>query len=166
MNSQLTNILPPKCSIRILLYLFVLFTLSLSGCAHVSEDLPTAIYRGYAGPDIAADKLATLGMGKTDWVRIDNAFEVKRSEYGTIQLEPGLHRVKMAATFYGSVMRVPGGSIQMVSSSFSVPFEAGRTYKCQVARSYGIRIDYFFWIEDAKTGELIAGKKLPSWKEQ
>lgn len=163
MNSSIINSLTDSRYIRIPYYLFFLVSFSLSSCS----DLPKEIYRGYTGRDVVEEKLAILEIGeshKIKMVMVDSNIFVDTAEYSAIKLQPGLHQIQIAATFGGSIMMFPGGIIHRISPAFRAPLEAGRTYICRAARSFGLEIDFFFWIEDAKTGELIAGRKIPSWK--
>jgi hypothetical protein len=139
-----------------LMTMIVLLAAVLSACATG----PEPVYKLYPGPVRAAEELTVLRFG--DYVRevtIDG-LHVDRSDYSVVELEPGLHQLGFSATFPVSVM-VNSAMWDGAEALHEVDLQAGRTYEMSAARTTGHGYSMFLWLEDAATGQVVAGVRKP-----
>jgi hypothetical protein len=129
----------------------------LQGCASTAGDYHS--YKLYAGPERPIAELAILDIADVHAVTVDG-LQVTRWDYGTVQLLPGTHTLLIEKGYGFSVMVEPSmhGTFE---NSLEVEVEAGRTYKVISDRTYGHGYRVYFWVEDAASGDLIAGVKKP-----
>ena len=127
----------------------------LAGCGTLS----TEVYRGYSGPDLADDALATVELGSSEWVEIDDV-RVKHTEYGSLKLLPGSHHILWGMTF-GVSFLVDWRMYVPYEQSATVMLEAGHTYILLGDRTTGPGYRVYLWIEEPATGDVLYGSKGP-----
>ena len=128
-----------------------------AGCATSSGK--EHAYKLYPGPERPVAELATLDISGVDSVTIDK-LHVKRWDYETVLVLPGRHEVVTGKGFGFSVMVEPAmyGEFER---SLEVDLEAGKVYRVKGDRTHGQGYRVYLWIEDAESGEVIAGEKIP-----
>ena len=131
----------------------VLLVGSLVGCG----TLTTEVFRGYSGPDLADDALATVELGGAEWVEIGD-IGFRRGEYGSVKLLPGSHRIEWGVTFAVSFLIDPRMYVPAERSA-TVMLEAGHSYRLGADRTTGPGYRIYFWIEEPATGEVVWGSK-------
>ena len=138
--------------------LILLFVLLLSGCVVPTPD----VYKGYPGQARQAAEISIV-RGKSARLHEVDGESLKhpdpRKYYHEAHLLPGLHTVTLIREFSVSVLLVSKGWIT-ASKSFLVIMEAGHVYELHADRTTGPGFRVYLWIEDATTGELVAGQKL------
>ena len=134
---------------------FILASILIAACAfQVSHT-----YKLYSGPERSAEEIATLDLSGVDVITVDG-LNVKRMDYARVQLFPGEHRITSAKEFGFSVLVEPSmhGRFERI---LEVNLEAGKVYKVIGDRTTGHGYQIFFWIEEANSGEVVAGEKKP-----
>jgi hypothetical protein len=108
----------------------------------------------------ADEELATIEFGRRVYaVRIDG-FEVSSADYGRVNLLPGNHQVSWDAEFGVSVLVNPSGW-DTTEVDLTVNLLAGHAYTVNADRTTGPGYRMYLWMEDASSGEVIAGTKKP-----
>lgn len=79
--------------------------------------------------------------------------------YNEAHLAPGSHRIEAIRRFAVSMLIVPKGYVD-ASARLTLKMERGQVYDLHAGRTIGRNFRVFFWIEDAKTGEVVVGTKL------
>ncbi len=140
------------------LALCVVVAVTLVGCAVGTPD----IYKGYPGQARQAAEISIV-RGKSAGLHEVDGESLKHPDpskyYHEAHLLPGAHTVTLIRDFSVSILLVPGGRIT-ASKSFLVIMEAGHVYELHADRTTGPGFRVYLWIEDARTGELVAGQKL------
>ena len=130
-----------------------------AGCAGQIPD----VYHGYPGEVRPDTELAIVRGVSAVLVKVDgkplNPHPDPNKYYHEARLLPGQHTLTLYSYFMVSIFIVPKGSIE-VTSSFSLDLEAGHVYELHGDRTTGAGFRVFMWIEDASTGEVIAGERL------
>jgi hypothetical protein len=126
------------------------------GCAST----PKGTYRAYTGEELSDSSLALLDIGRTASIQIDGMYYIEGSEYSTVKLMPGSHRIEWTNLFGVSVM-VDSRGIVAFDLKETIILQAGHLYKLRADRTYGHGYRVYMWIEDTNTGSLIAGNKMP-----
>jgi len=129
----------------------------LTGCAPGPTQ---GIYRAYFGAEPDERQLATIDMGAAYEAIIDDMYYVSRSEYGTVKLIAGVHKIKWATVFGVSVMVESRGYAAFGIIS-KVNFESGHVYKLCADRTTGHGYKVYSWIEDITTEKIVFGEKKP-----
>lgn len=129
----------------------------VAGCATSSSESHS--YKLYPGPERPAAELASLDISNVHAVNVDG-LQVRSQDYGTVLLLPGRHTLDIEKGYAFSVMVEPSmqGSFE---HKLDVDLTAGGTYKVKSDRTYGQGYRVFFWIEDAASGDVVAGVKKP-----
>jgi hypothetical protein len=141
-------------NVALVIILFICTT--LGACATTSDQ----VYKLYSGPEKDDAELATLQFGsRVHELRIDG-MSVRRSDYGSIKIAPGRHKIQFGAEFGVSVMVNPDG-FDSVQSTEYVDLEAGHTYSVEFNRSYGHGYQTYLWVQDLESGENVAGARKP-----
>ena len=129
-------------------------SLLLSGC------FGHALVKGYDGPDVEVQDLATIEINGNCYLEVDGA-EVELPKLGLsdvhVQIKPGIRDIgwTLDPFFWGFNFETGG--------TFNV--EAGRIYKVQLRwleRSWTEAKDHATWLEDSETKEVMVGRK-PDW---
>lgn len=111
------------------------------------------------------DKTAILdwsGWNSGDVLEIDGN---KQTNQNHAELSPGKHTVRYGGRIGTSFLLNPKMS-DSYEYSATIDMLAGHTYKVVHERSYGYgNYKDYFWIEDADTGEIVAGY-LPEYKRE
>ncbi len=154
MKCQTTQVSRGAARVGIALLLFM----AVSGCTLTAA---REIYIGYPGPIRPDEEVATLLLKEADWVMIDRDGIHLSKFYAQIKLLPGEHHLEWSETFVVSVLVNPEMEDSAVWGE-TVTLEANHTYLVRGNRSTGPGYQMFLWIEDAGTGEIIAGRKKPS----
>ena len=143
----------PRVGLASMLTLFFILT----GCAPGSMQ---GVYRAYFGAEPDERQLATIDMGAAYEAIIDDMYYVSRSEYGTVKLIAGVHKIKWATVFGVSVMVESRGYAAFGIIS-KVNFESGHVYKLCADRTTGHGYKVYSWIEDITTQKIVFGEKKP-----
>ena len=114
---------------------------------HADPDAPFAIVR-----------TVSAAFHRLDGRRLEHPDPNKY--YDEAHLPPGSHDVSLTAWFSVSMYLVPKGYIEPVSSTFTVDLKADHVYELHADRTTGPGFRVYFWIEDATTGDVVAGTKL------
>ena len=109
------------------------------------------VYKTWTGPDRATMSVVTLKLGPGVKNVTLRERELRRSEYGSIQLAPGTY------TLYERDEAAIGFTIRPLVIDAAVAraegeLVLGHTYTLHAGKSDGERA---LWIEDARTGELF-----------
>ncbi len=131
-----------------------LVSLLVSGC------FDHAMVKGYAGPDMEVQELATIEINGNCYLEVDGA-AVELPKLGLndvhVQFRPGIRDIgwTLDPFFWGFDFSM-GGTFKA---------EAGRTYKVQLRwleKSLTEAEDHATWLEDMETKEVVVGRK-PEW---
>jgi len=134
-----------------LAFTFISFGFLVS-CA-TSSDQVYKLYPGKIRPD---SEVATLKFGPRVHEFIIDGMKVRRSDYGEIKINEGRHEISWGAEFMVSVM-VNASGWDETSATKMVEFVAGHSYTVNADRTTGHGYQMYLWIEDAETGEVVAG---------
>ncbi len=93
------------------------------------------------------------------YAKIDG-FKVERADYQQVLLLPGKHEIRWGKWFAISVMVDPS-MLREGEGEVVADLLAGHTYELHADRTTGHGYKMFFWIEDAESGEVIAGTRKP-----
>lgn len=129
--------------------------LLLSACGTLHE---TGVYKLYPGPERPDSELATLAFGDRVYTMEVDGLKVSSGDYSEVKLLPGEHRINWGATFGVSVMVNPA-MFDRADAEQVVKLAAGHRYRVQADRTTGAGYRMFVWIEDAASGEVVAGQK-------
>ena len=117
------------------------------------------VYRMYGGPERPDTEVAVLKLGDAMGVRIDGR-EIAHSDYSTVKLAPGSHRIEWACEYWVSVMIEPSG-FGHSSASGELELKAGHVYVLRCDRTTGPGYQTFEWIFDETGGLVVAGSAKP-----
>ena len=148
----------------------ILFIVSLVGClvgptGYGEHNLGSSdrhidyVYKLYPGNERKEDEIVILDISEIASAKINN-LQASRYDYQKVHVLPGLHKIDFSETFLFSVLIEPE-MFKSVKKAFQVQLDAGHTYKLNADRTTGQDYEFFFWIEDAQTGKVIAGNKKP-----
>jgi hypothetical protein len=102
------------------------------------------------------------GWGSGDVFEIDGE---ARSHRHHAELKPGKHNIRYGGEIGTSFLLNPKMS-DNYDYPVSIDMRAGHTYKVKHERTYGYgSYEDYFWIEDAATGEIMAGN-LPGYQRE
>ena len=142
---------------REVLLLFLLASmLGLHWSCASTDDI---VYKLYPGPERPATEIVTLKLGNASEVIIDG-MKVDRSDYGSVTLLPGRHLIRWNTWFGVSELVEPSGLATRTAGN-GVEQKAGHAYVLKADRTTGHGYRTYLWIEDADSGEVIAGTKKP-----
>ena len=116
-------------------------------------------YRLYPGPILEESQVVKINLSDAYYALIDG-LSVKRPDYQCVLLLPGEHEIYWGKFFTISVLIEPT-MYKKGEGSAKVNLKAGHIYNLHADRTYGHGYQMFFWIEDAESGEVIAGIKKP-----
>lgn len=117
-------------------------------------------YKLYPGPVLPDSDVATLKFGnRVHAVEIDG-LTVSSADYGEIKLKPGPHTIRWGTKFIVSVLINSSGFDSAIADN-DVTLAAGHTYSIEADRTTGHGYRMYLWIEDAETGQVVAGTKKP-----
>jgi hypothetical protein len=117
------------------------------------------VYKLYPGKELAESEIVKINMVDAYYVIIDD-YKVTKSDYQQVLVLPGEHLVRWGKEFMISVM-VDSSMFREGEGRAVVNLIAGHTYELYADRTTGHGYSMFFWIQDAKSGEVIAGTKKP-----
>ena len=129
---------------------------SLAACGSTRSQ---HVYKLYPGPELPDSDVATMIFGDGVFAVEIDGLKVSSSDYGTIKLSPGEHSIRWGATFLVSVM-VNSSGFDHAETENVTDLVAGHTYIIQSDRTTGHSYRMYLWIEDAETGEAVAGTRL------
>lgn len=124
----------------------------LVSCATTSSQ----VYKLYPGKIRPDSELVTLKFGDEVRELVIDGMKVRRSDYGERKIIPGRHEISWGAEFMVSVMVNASGWAE-TSTTKVVDLEAGHSYAINADRTTGHGYQMYVWIEDAETGEVVAG---------
>ena len=104
--------------------------------------------------------VATLKFGNGVYVVEIDGLRVSATDYGEVKLLSGVHTIRWEATFMVSVMVNSSGFDRAEIDNVAI-LSAGHTYTLEADRTTGHGYRMYLWIEDAKTGEVVAGVRKP-----
>jgi hypothetical protein len=143
--------------------------LFLGGCGIIpgygGYELPKAFdskiytYKLYPGKHLQEHEIAKVSLEDVDFAIIDG-LSVATSDYQHVHLLPGKHRIRWGEGFHFSVMVEPS-MYDEAEHEVEVNLLAGHTYKLYADRTTGHDYQFYFWIQDAETGEVIGGQEVP-----
>jgi len=127
--------------------ILVVGALAIAGCAEKGEK----VYRTWVGPDRSNMAIVTLQLGPDVKDVTIRERELRRSEYGTIQLVPGKYTVHEHDDANIGITIRP---VIMDATKARARGELilGHTYVLHAGKSDGKRA---LWIEDARSGEVF-----------
>ena len=117
-------------------------------------------YKLYPGPPRPPDELATLRFGSRVFLVQVDGMLVQASDYEVVELLPGEHEIRWSATFLISPYVEPSMSAK-AEAKVTVELLAGHAYSVHTDRTTGPGYDLYLWIEEAGSGEVVAGRKKP-----
>ena len=127
--------------------ILVVVACALVACAEKGEN----VYRTWVGPDRSNMAIVTLQLGpKVKDVTIRDR-ELSRSEYGTIQLVPGMYTLHERDDANIGITIRPL-LVDATKARALGELILGHTYVLRAGKSDGKRA---LWIEDARTGEVF-----------
>jgi len=113
------------------------------------------VYRMYGGPERPETEVASLKLGDAMGAWVDGR-EIAHSDYSTVKLAPGSHRIEWACEYWVSVMIEPSG-FGYSNASDELELKAGHVYVLRCDRTTGPGYQTFEWIFDETDGEVVAG---------
>jgi hypothetical protein len=142
----------------------------LTGCLVIPEDQTyqslveseksgRQIYKLYPGKHRPASELAVVLLNDIPSVSVDG-LSVFKTDYQEIHLLPGPHTLAWRKVFGFSVMVEPS-MMKEAELALEAGLKAGHAYKLFADRTTGHGYRFYFWIEDAASGEVIGGLKKP-----
>lgn len=134
-----------------------LFLLLLVSCAQ--NETSTIAYKSYPGHTIPDSEIATLAFGERVNEFYIDGIEVKRTDYGSVKLEPGLHEIRWKYRFAVSVL-VNSTGWDEIEATTSLYLEAGHTYTVNADRTIGKGYRMILWISDEGSGKLVFAKEI------
>ena len=117
------------------------------------------VYKLYPGEVLAESEIVRINMADAYYLIIDD-YKVARSDYQQVLVLPGEHVIRWGKEFMISVM-VDSSMFREGEGRAVVNLIAGHTYELYADRTTGQGYSMFFWIQDAESGEVIAGTKKP-----
>jgi len=129
----------------------------VSACGSYRSD---HVYKLYPGPELPDSDVATLKFGNGVYVVEIDGLRVSATDYGEVKLLSGVHTIRWEATFMVSVMVNSSGFDRAEIDNVAI-LSAGHTYTLEADRTTGHGYRMYLWIEDAKTGEVVAGVRKP-----
>ena len=117
------------------------------------------VYKLYPGKVLAESEIVKIDMADAYYVIIDD-YKVARVDDQHVRLWPGEHVIRWGKEFMISVM-VDSSKFREGEGPAVVNLIAGHTYELYADRTTGHGYSMFFWIQDAESGEVIAGTKKP-----
>jgi hypothetical protein len=153
LNAVVLRVATPR---KLIVLYFMAGTLGLLGGCASTDDV---VYKLYAGPQRPDTEIATLHLGHASEVIIDG-MKVNRSDYDSVTLLPGRHLIRWKTWFGVSVLIEPSGFATRQAGQV-LDLKAGHTYILKSDRTTGPGYRTYLWVEDAQSGEVIAGKKKP-----
>ncbi len=116
------------------------------------------VYKLYPGPVRPDSELATIGLGDGVFSLQIDGLTVNRADFGHVNILPGPHRIKLDTWYLVSVLVDPSGLKSDETGSY-VDLEPGHRYLVRSSDpGGGMR---YLWIEDADSGQLVAGARRP-----
>jgi len=116
-------------------------------------------YKLYPGEALPDSQIAKVKLTESYYAYVDG-FLVNKMDYEEVHLLPGEHKIRWGRGFAISVLVNPSmygeGQEEAV-----VNLKAGHTYELHADRTHGRGYQFYFWIRDAQTGEVVAGAKKP-----
>lgn len=134
---------------------------AIAACAGPGKpDVAQHTYKLYPGPARPQAELAVVELRiPVQAVRIDRLL-VSADDYRIVELPPGEHHIAWEAAFGVSVMVNPAMQ-DSAALERTLHLAAGHRYLVRADRTYGQGYRMYLWIEDAKTGEVLAGTRKP-----
>lgn len=129
----------------------------MSACGSYRSD---HVYKLYPGPELPDSDVATLKFGNLVYVVEIDGLRVSAADYGAVKLLPGVHSIQWEATFVVSVMVNASGFDRAEVDNVAL-LSAGHKYILEADRTTGHGYRMYLWIEDAETGEVVAGVRKP-----
>ena len=129
----------------------------VSACGSYRSD---HVYKLYPGQELPDSDVATLKFGNGVYIVEIDDLRVSAADYGAVKLLPGVHTIRWEATFMVSVM-VNASGFDRAELENGALLSAGHTYILEADRTTGHGYRMYLWIEDAKTGEVVAGVRKP-----
>lgn len=137
--------------------LVLILVIVCAGCAGRTPD----VYYGYLG-EARTDAEVAIVRGVTAALHEIDGKQLKHSDpdkyYREARIPPGPHTVTLHRWFGVSVLVVPKGYVEAVST-FSINLEPGHVYELHGDRTTGPGFRVYLWIVDATTGKVVAGQK-------
>jgi len=129
----------------------------LLGCAGRSTE--TIAYKLYPGPLRTPSEIAIVRLGDAYTLEIDGR-PVSQVDWTEVHVLPGTHVLRWQTEFLVSAMIEPTG-FATGGREAVVALEAGHVYVVRADRTTGAGYRMFFWIEEADSGRVVAGKAKP-----
>ena len=129
--------------------------LTLTGCTSLTPD----VYEPLLGSDapVAIVRSVSASFHEVDGRRLKHPDPSKY--FHEAHLPPGPHDVSLTRGFF-VYLGIITDFIVYVSDTFTVDMKADHVYELHADISTERDIRVYFWIEDTKTQEIIAGTKL------
>ncbi len=139
--------------------LLLILVIVCAGCAGLTTD----VYYGYLGEarsdaEVAIVRSVTAALEEIDGKQLKHPDPDKY--YSEARMPPGPHTVTLYREFGVSVLIVPKGYVEAVST-FPINLEPGHVYELHGDRTTGLGFRVYLWIVDATTGKVVAGQKKP-----
>ena len=125
----------------------------------ISNNASPQVYKLYPGSELAESEIVQLNLEDAYYAYIDG-FKVERADYQQVLVLPGTHEIQWGKWFAISVMVDPA-MFREGQGTAVADLHAGHIYELHADRTTGHGYRMFFWIEDAESGELIAGTRKP-----
>jgi hypothetical protein len=135
----------------------VLLCIVASACATAPEEVHS--YKLYPGPERPLEALVVVRLGNA-YAAEFNGRLVTRGDWSEVHLLPGEHTIRWQTEFGVSVTIEPSGFATR-GTEVIVQLEAGRVYRLSADRTKGRGYRTYLWIEDASTGAVVAGARIP-----
>jgi hypothetical protein len=135
----------------------LLFLFTLVSCAQNKTSSLT--YKFYPGKTLQNSEVATLTFGERVDEFLVDGMKVKRTDFGSITLKPGVHEIEWKYRFAVSVL-VNSTGWDEIEAATSIPLEAGHVYSINADRTTGRGYRMFLWISDETTGKQVFAKEI------
>ena len=122
-----------------------------------SNDIPA--YKLYPGNTLEDHEIVKVRLKDAYYAVIDGS-QINRSDYEVVHMLPGAHKIQWGKVFAISVLVDPA-MWREGDGSAVVDLKAGHEYDLYADRTTGHGYSMYFWIQDAESGEVVAGTKKP-----
>jgi len=122
-----------------------------------NKDVPA--YKHYPGNTLEDHEIVKVRLKDAYFAVIDGS-QISRSDYEEVHMLPGVHKIQWGKVFAISVLVDPA-MLREGEGSAVVDLKAGHEYDLYADRTTGHGYSMYFWIQDAESGEVVAGTKKP-----
>lgn len=116
-------------------------------------------YKSYHGKPLPDSEIAILTFGERVKEFYVDGIRVKHTDYGSIELKPGVHEIRWKYRFAVSAL-VNSTGWDEIEATTSIYLQAGHSYSVNADRTIGHGYRMILWICDETSGKRIFAKEV------